>query len=720
MQHFGRSQLLASARGAAEALPLSVLAPVRTPNNNHNNEAPLTPGFAATISPQRLLESLRRRASWIIVAVLLCLGAGLAFSAMSTSRYVASARLIIDPRGLRVLDNELQPTAQTSEAITDLVESEMRVLKGTGVLNRVVDALQLVDDTEMNGSPQSALGRLRAALRAFLPASNAPPGDPRAKVLYNLDDRLAVRRIERSFVIEIYMTSSDAAKSARIANALVDAYIAQSADSQSEAARRSGAALSANLDEMQKRVRDAEDAVERFKVKHGLLGSNGRLLTDQQLGELSSQLSRAKNATADAQARVDQLKVMRQSGAASPEAMQSTTMSGLVLQLAEYKRRYAALQGRLGPRHPELAALRREVEEAQVNINSEIDRMAQSARIDLDRALAAERLIQSQIDAQGRTANTASQASVELRELERRAEASKSIYNAALLRSRQLQEQALLNSTNIRRVAPAVTPDRPANPPTSLILALALICGLGLGGAAVVGADAFKGRIHNREDLERVSNLPALGAVSFDSTNAAKTPQLRAVDPAAYLALLDALQSSGGRSIAVTSANADGSSSHVAYNLARAASSIGAKVLLVDAAVIARALTFELKAQHLEGIGACAIGKSRTGAVASRVSQSDILFLPADANAAVSLRHVSGRGLAGVIEDALATFTYVIVDLGCAVNEPISLTGSATQSGLMVVERERTPRPALDAALSACSSAKVRLAGVVLAGSSAA
>lgn len=713
MQHFGRSQLLAATRGATEAMPLHTLPVGR---NAVNTDLPLTPGIAATISPERLLASLRRRASWIVVAVLLCLGIGLAFSLMSTPRYVASARLIIDPRGLRVLDNELQPTVQTSEAITDLVESEARVLKGSGVLNRVVDRLQLVDDTELNGAPQSILGRLRAVIRALVPSSNAVPNDPRAKVLSNLDERVAVRRIERSFVVEIYMTSADPAKSARIANAIVDAYVAQSADSQSEAARRSGAAIGANLDEMQKRVRDAEDAVERFKAKHGLLGSGGRLLTDQQLGELASQLSRAKNQTADAQARVDQLTRMRQSGAASPEAMQSTTMSGLVLQLAEYKRRYAALQGRLGPRHPELAALRREVDEVQASINAEIDRMAQSARIDLDRALAAERLIQSQIDAQSRTANIAGAASVELRELERRAEASRSIYNAALVRSRQLQEQALLNSTNIRPVAPAVTPDRPANPPTSLVLALALVCGLALGGSAIVGMDAFRGKMHGRDDWERMSGLPIIGEVPVDKANSASVTQSRHADPVAYLKLLDGLHIAGVRSVAVTSVIADGSSATVAYNLARAASSIGAKVLLVDAAVAERTLTRDLKAHNLNGVGACAVGRSRIQAVASRVSNSDIMFLPADANAAVDLRHVAGRGLSGVVEDALSTFALVIIDLGCAVKEPLSLTGSASQSGVVVVERENTARSAVDAALSACTSAKLRLAGVVLTG----
>lgn len=707
MQYFGRSQNLASLRVTADPQTFGI-----SPAHQMNQaETAPGPGIAATISPQRLLGSLRRRAGWIVAAVLLCLAAGLAVAVLGTPRYVATARLIIDPRGLRMLDNEVQPTAQSTEAITDLVESEMRVLKGTNVLNRLIDGLHLDEDAELNGSRRSLLGQVRA----LLPSSNTATVDPKARVLSVLDERIAVRRIERSFVVEVSVTSADPAKSARIANALVEAYMAQSAASQSETARRSGAALSANLDEMQNRLRAAEDAVEQFKMRNGLVGSGGRLLIDQQLGELASQLSRAKNQTAEAQARVDQLNRMRQTGAASPEAIQSTTMSALVLQVAELKRRSATLEGRLGPRHPELAELRRELTEAQANVTAEIGRMAQSARIDLERARAAERLIQTQINAQSQTASTASRAFVELRELERRAEASRSVYNAALVRSRQLQEQALLNSTNIRLVAPAVAPDRPANPPASLILALALACGLGLGCVAAVGLDTLAGKVHGREDLERIHGGSVLGEMPLDRTQPLNTP-LRPGAMAAYLEVLDILQTLGGRSVAVASAARDGTSAGIAFNLARAAGTIGQKVLLIDAAVVDRTLTLEFHAEDIDGVGACALRKTRVQGAATRLFQSDISFLAADANAAIELRHVAGRSLASLIEEALTTFTLVVVDLGCVDTEPLSLTAPAAEAGLIAVEKGATTRPAVEAALSAASAAKLRLAGLVLAG----
>ena len=75
---------------------------------------------------------------------------------------------------------------------------------------------------------------------------------------------------------------------------------------------------------------------------------------------------------------------------------------------------------------------------------------------------------------------------------------------------------------------------------------------------------------------------------------------------AAYLEVLDSLHTLGGRSVAVASAARDGTSAGIAFNLARAAGTIGQKVLLVDAAVVDRTLTREFQAGDLDGIGACA------------------------------------------------------------------------------------------------------------------
>jgi len=681
-------------------------------------------GAASTIALPQLLAILRRRWSWLLLAVVLSLGIGIAIIHLAAPRFVTTAQIIIDPRGLKVLDTEVQPAAQSADAVTNLVESEMRVVKGSDVLNRVVTRFHLARDPEFDGSRTSIVGEWIGWIKASLAqltgrvSARAAP-DPVARAVAALDSRLAVRRIERSFVVEVTMTSEDPVKSAQIANGVVDAYIAGSAETQAEMARSSGASIGTNLDEMQMRVRAAEDAVEQFKAANRFVNTNGRLLSDQQLGDLNTQLGRARAQVVEGQARVEQLAKARRGTAPLTEGADSQALASLRLQLAEVKRRYANLESKLGPRHPELVDLRREVQEAQSNISAELDRLAQVARNELDRARDAERLVQKEIDAQSRTAVSASKAFVQLRELERKAEASRSVYNAALVRSRQLQEQSLINSTNIRRIAPAVPPERSANAPAALILALAAAFGLLAGGGAAAATDLLGGIIQSRSDLEHAAGLPVSKTVPVARHGIHPVrANLFRKEARPWLEAADALRfgrPGGPRSIAVTSIGADGISGLVALDLARAMASVGAKVLVVDAAVGARALTSFLGLEHQAGLGACAAGAAPLANTAWPIPEDGIAFLPADASAASDLRRVGGLGLAGIVREALSAYSLVVLDLGSATQESLPLCAAAAEASVLVAEKGAVRYAEARAAASLCRAARLPLAGALLA-----
>ena len=74
-----------------------------------------------------------------------------------------------------------------------------------------------------------------------------------------------------------------------------------------------------------------------------------------------------------------------------------------------------------------------------------------------------EEALQKSLDAQSRKAVATSQDLVRLRELEREVDASRAVYEAALVRSRELKEQTLLDTTNVRHITVATPPLRPAN-----------------------------------------------------------------------------------------------------------------------------------------------------------------------------------------------------------------------------------------------------------------
>ena len=157
---------------------------------------------------------------------------------------------------------------------------------------------------------------------------------------------------------------------------------------------------------------------------------------------------------------------------AIPEALQSPTIANLRSQYAEARKRYAELTGELGPLHPALRQIEKQVEDLRRTINEEVDRFAISAKNDLTRARDYEASLNKSLDAQKRQSVELSQAAVRLRELERDVEANRDVYQSFLKRSRETEEQESLNTSNARIIGEATVPRLRTFPPAMSLLAI--------------------------------------------------------------------------------------------------------------------------------------------------------------------------------------------------------------------------------------------------------
>jgi uncharacterized protein involved in exopolysaccharide biosynthesis len=69
-----------------------------------------------------------------------------------TPRYVSQIKILIDPRGLQILPNDLSPGAVSADATFAVVESQVQVITSTEVLEKVVARLNLTSDPEFIGN----------------------------------------------------------------------------------------------------------------------------------------------------------------------------------------------------------------------------------------------------------------------------------------------------------------------------------------------------------------------------------------------------------------------------------------------------------------------------------------------------------------------------------------------------------------------------------------
>src|SRR5205085_10482483 len=140
--------------------------------------------------------------------------------------------------------------------------------------------------------------------------------------------------------------------------------------------------------------------------------------------------------------------------------------------------------------------------------------LAQAARGDYERAQATRQALFARLNGLKQDAVATNQALVRLRELEREVEASRAVYQAFLTRSRETSEQERVNTTNVRVLSEANTPNKRAWPPRAmLVLALALAFGSAAGAGLGFVRDWTDDRIHTRRNLEAVCGLPILAEI---------------------------------------------------------------------------------------------------------------------------------------------------------------------------------------------------------------
>ncbi|GJD30392.1 hypothetical protein PMNALOAF_1639 [Methylobacterium adhaesivum] len=428
--------------------------------------------------------------------------------------YTSVLQILVDPTDLSVIANDLTNRSPQADSGVSIAESQARVIQSDSVLRPVVERLGLGSDDEFVREPST--NPVVVAMKDLL-GLEPPPGNRDANniALDTLRTKLGVRRAERTFVIDVYVQTLDPEKSARIANAIGDAYFAEEARARTDAARRASDALTARLTGLRRSVEEAEGKVVKYREANRLVTTSGRLLSDQQLSDLNQQLVSATIRTAEAQSRLDQARRMQTSeaGTALPEMLQSLEMQNLRQAYATLSRNTAELATRLGERHPAMAEQYAQQRDLQRLIQREKERIIETSQKDYDRAAASEAAVRKSLDrAKVETAGN-DRANVGLRELERELDARRAVYETFLKRARETSEQERLNNSNLRVIS-AATPARLRSWPPSpkVILPVALVLGLGLGA----GLALLRGA---RRDGTQRTPAP-VGARSFRAVDA--------------------------------------------------------------------------------------------------------------------------------------------------------------------------------------------------------
>ncbi|UTW58698.1 polysaccharide biosynthesis tyrosine autokinase [Kordiimonas sp. SCSIO 12603] len=485
------------------------------------------------IDIRALLMTLWRR-KWVIVnTAAFMLAIALIILVQLTPKYTASSLLAIESRQSSVVDLE----AVMSGVGTDVaaIKTEIDVLKSRRLAGKLVDKLNLTKDSEFNKNLQPA-GGLLSLLNPlnYLPESwsNAILGRSednrtaeevaaatRTDVIDAVLKKLSVSNSRLSYSITLSFESESPKKAALLTNTLADLYLDDQLEVKFEATQRANEWLNSRVFDLRQNVRESERKVQSFKESNHLVqtGAAG-LVNEQQLAQINSQLIEAKTDLARAEARQEQIRQTIASGqdvstSGLAEVIQSNLISRLREQEAEVLRRRAELGTRYGPKHPRMKNVEAEVLDINQKIEAETQKIINSISNEAEIAAIRVETLEKNLGELSTQSIQVNRAQVQLRELEREAEANRVLLETFLTRFKETSSQDGLQQADARIISVADVPTEKSFPKTMLILGLAGFAGVGLGIGAAFLLEALDNGYRNFDILKQDIGIKGLGMV---------------------------------------------------------------------------------------------------------------------------------------------------------------------------------------------------------------
>lgn len=479
------------------------------------------------IEPRDIIAFFRRRYLTLAITTLVSVAVGLIIFSQITPRYEATSTVLLDNARSQVVDiDAVMVGVGTGESEAS---AQTAILKSRAIAVRVADRLNLWDDPKfnLNVATLSAPSSLNPLNWFGGSDDEAGPEDDllrqdrmdalsRQVVVESIRSRMTVAANRTTQTIDISFESDDPARAAEIVNTIADEYVLDQLEAKYEATRNAATWLSGRLEEMRTTLDAAERAVEQYKADNDLVNADGLLLSEQELSELNGQLILIRAELAEKQAiysRAQQILSRGGSLESVTEVLQSPVILALRQQQGDLARKEADLSSRYGPRHPQMINVQAERRDLDAQIQQEIARIVDSLKNNVAVVRSRERSIEASLEDRRAFALENNRSLVQLRALEREAEATRTLYEVFLNRFKEVSEQETLQVSGVRVISPAVAPTVAAYPKFTLFIGGALMAGLLLGSALAVGQELFDDTFHTAQDCERLLGTPTITAV---------------------------------------------------------------------------------------------------------------------------------------------------------------------------------------------------------------
>jgi tyrosine-protein kinase Etk/Wzc len=427
-------------------------------------------------------HALMRKRSWIIVPTVVAFTLSLAAVNMVTPRYKSEARILIDGRENVFMRPNGERNEERATVDAEAVTSQVQLLLSRDLAREIIKKNKLAERPEFDPVLQG-FSPLKSLLALFGIGRDPFSLTPEERVLEAYYDRLQAYAVDKSRVVVVEFQSRDPELAARVANSIAENYLVLQQNARQEQAKSASQWLAGEIENLRKKVADAESRVEDFRSKSSLfVGTNNTSLSNQQMGELNTQLNNARGLKADAETKARLIREMLQSGKPieAPEIFNSELIRRLSEQRVTLRAQLAEQSSTLLDNHPRIKELKAQLADLDRQLREEASKISRS--LDNDARMAGGRVeaLSASLDQLKKQASSSNGQDVQLRALEREAKAQRDLLESYLAKYREANtreniETGPADGRIISRASVSNTPAYPKKLPIVLIATLATL-----------------------------------------------------------------------------------------------------------------------------------------------------------------------------------------------------------------------------------------------------
>lgn len=460
----------------------------------------------------RLYLHIIQRRLWVLLAVLaVALGGAIFLTSRMPNKYRATATIVVDMRAAQILGHKVQGFDSESAGWwqgTTFLKTQLEVLQSRRISRLAAEKLKPELRAKLVGKPGT-------------PAASPEDLDKASSLVMGMRE-VKPAKDSRKFTISAVHTDPDLASA--VANAITDAYVSYNLARRQDSSSVAEAWLSARLDSLEDELKGAEERLQDFRAKNGLLSIS---LKDhisglaQRIVAFNKKLDDLQVKRIELGAEIYQLRRLKTNDPANDPSVimvKNPIIEELKKAYAEQYRTLVALRGDYLEKHPKIQAQEAVLE----SVRREMQREAALAVAVLEARYRVVLSTQSQVRTELKKAEKEAMAlgskSLEYKRMERVAQQKAKYYDLLLARYVESGLAKKLNTNNVRVLDRATSPDAPFSPRLHVNLAIAFALGLVLGLGLVFLLHFMDNTVKTQEDVEHLVGLPYLGLIPSIAT----------------------------------------------------------------------------------------------------------------------------------------------------------------------------------------------------------